>query len=115
MASDEVFEGQHEIRRLPNRPLWVDKFELLEKRVKETNEEIVTTRKCIDYILSQVNVANESITSLFLGNNRRLALLGELNSKLGLLTDKRDNDSRDMLELIPKNVFYNFEHDYLNK
>lgn len=115
MASDEVFEEQHEIRRLPNRPLWVDKFELLEKHIKETNEEIITTRKCIDYIISQVNVTNESITSLFLANNRRLTLLGELNSKLGILTDKRDNDSRDMMELIPKDVFFQFERNCLNK
>lgn len=115
MASDQVFEEQHEVRRLPNRALWIDKFELLEKHVKETNEEIITTRKCIDYIVSQINATNETITSLFLANNRRLALLSELNSKLGLLTDKRDNDSHDMIELIPKNVFFQFDHDCLNK
>lgn len=115
MASDEVLEEQHEIGRLPNRPLWVDKFELLEKHIKETNEEIISTRKCIDYLVSQINACNETISTMFLANTRRLALLSDFNNKLAVLTDKRDNDSRDMVELIPRHVFFQFEREYLNK
>ena len=114
MASDEVLEEQHEIGRLPNRPLWVDKFELLEKHIKETNEEIISTRKCIDYLVSQINACNETISTMFLANTRRLALLSDFNNKLAVLTDKRDNDSRDMVELIPRHVFFQFEREYLN-
>ena len=63
MASDEVFEEQHDVRRLPNRPLWVDKFELLEKHIKETNEEtLFLQRKSLQklYDGKSLDVSQES-------------------------------------------------------
>ena len=105
MVDSQIFEEQHDLRRVPDDSLWSNKFELLAARIESLNKEIITTRNCIDYVYKQVLCTNEKISGLYLANTRRLVLVQEMQDKLGLLTDQRDTTYSEMLELIPKDVF----------
>lgn len=109
MALDKISEEQHDLRRVSGSQLWIDKYKLLEKRNKELNEELLTTRRCIDFVIKETCVCNEKISSLFLANNRRMQLLQELYEKLSLITDQRDTVAHDMIELIPRDNFFKNE------
>lgn len=106
MATDEISEKRDDARPVYRSTSWVDKFEQLEKHVQQVNEEILSTRKCIDFIMKEIEVANTFICNYFTANQRRLILLRELNEKMGNLVDSRDTDCKDMIDLLPRDIFF---------
>ena len=114
MVRDEISsEGRISPIGIPGNNSWINKFELLETKIEEINNDIVSTRKLADFVINEMVICNERISNLFYSNQRRLTLLGELNNKLSLLCDQRDRCGKDMKDLIPNNVF--FKSDDLNK
>ena len=106
MADKKVYERGDDIARVYGSSHWVNKFESLEEKTKEVNKDILSTRNCIDFIMKDINICNEKISSLFLANQRRLNLVSELNLKLACLCDERDSLGSEMLSLLPKETFF---------
>ena len=115
MDDKEIFgEKRDRSGGIPGRSFWVNKFELLEERIKDINKDILSTRNCIDFIMKDINVASERISQQFQANQRRLNLIAEMNAKLAVLCDERDNIGNEMLSLLPRDTFFKEDINVIN-
>lgn len=106
MASKELSEGDYDFGGVFRGDTSNRKLTLLGKCIERVEVDILTTRNCFDYVLSEIKSENEKILSLIGWNQKRMDLLQDLINKNQMYIDKRENCYKEMIDIIKmdKNV-----------
>lgn len=88
MASKALSEGDYDFAGNfgPNECDY--KLTLLRKCAERVEQDMLTTRNCFDYILSEINNENEKIIKLMSWNQKRIELLKDIINKNQVYMDK---------------------------
>lgn len=100
MASKELSERDYDFGGVFRGDTSDRKLALLGKCVEKIENDILTTRNCIDYILSEIKSENEKVLSLIGWNQKRMDLLQDLINKNQMYIDKRENCYKEMIDII---------------
>lgn len=106
MASKELSEGDYDFGGVFRGDTSNRKLALLGKCIERVEVDILTTRNCFDYVLSEIKSENEKILGLISWNQKRMDLLQDLINKNQMYIDKRENCYKEMIDIIKmdKNV-----------
>ena len=100
MASKELSERDYDFGGIFGGDTSDHKLALLGKCVEKIELDILTTRNCFDFVLSEIKSENEKILSLIGWNQRRMDLLQDLINKNQMYIDKRENCYKEMIDII---------------
>lgn len=113
MDIKKISETGNDTTRIPNYNNFDLKLNLLGKHIEKVDQDIISTRNCFDYILSEIYDANERLTKEMAWNQRRLDLLKDIGNKMSLYTDKRLSLFNEYLSMI--DISNNVKNLNLNK
>lgn len=118
MDTKEIPKTRNDSTGIPNYNQFDLKFNLLGKHIEKVDQDIISTRNCFDYMLSEIIDANDRLTKEMAWNQRRLELLKDIGNKLSLYTDKRLNLFNEYLSMIDisnnvKNINLNLNKDLI--
>ena len=108
MGDEKIYEGRNDVGRTLDGEQCDYKLNQLGKHIEELDKNLLSTRNCWDYILKEVNNANDRVIKEILWNQKRLELLQEVSDKLCKLADDKNESFREYLTLI------NLEHNVNN-
>lgn len=102
MATKEVPKGEYESSGIGRDYNWDIEFGVYRDCFKKLEEDIVSTRNCLDYIISIVMSDCDYISSLLLIYNQKLKLIKETCNKIDLFNERKNILFDNYLNLIKK-------------
>ena len=90
------------------------KLILLRDCIKDVETDMCQLRNIINTVCNEVYVANEKIRALLESNQKRIDLLKDLESKIGVAEYKRTSYIEEFIDLIPFNLIRDYYNGFLN-
>ena len=102
MAAKEVPKVEYEFSGIGQNCNWNSEFDVYRDCFKKLEEDILSTRNCLDYIISIAISDCDYISSLLLIYNQKLKLIKETCNKLDLYNERKNILFDNYLNLIKK-------------
>lgn len=88
MDAKKLSEGEDDVRGIVPGDNGDYKLAVLRKCIETVEKDIITSRNCFDYVLSQIKETNERVLKELNWNDKRMELLNEIVNKNQIYVDK---------------------------
>ena len=90
MDRKEVQEGEYDCEGIGRSDYWNNQFDVYRKCFKKLEEDIISNRNCLSYLLSITISELDYLSTLVLVNSQKMKLINEVSNKLDLLNDRKN-------------------------